>query len=160
MIYLGNVREMENDMMNYVIVRRPKNINFYRGERLWVPELSPSNELLIDFKSKTKQGRSEKDIFEKDYIPTFINEVATGIADNAPIKEKINKLYYDSFKRDIRLICFCVNEDHCHRSIIAGILKGAGAKVNCDSKYLKYYDMYLEERENIRKEREDEINLD
>ena len=59
-------------------------------------------------------------------------------------KDALNQLYVMSKTQNILLVCFCENEDLCHRSIIAGLLSGAGAEVQTSSghNYDKYWDMY------------------
>ena len=158
MIYLDNVRDMDEKRWNYVITRRPKNIDFNKEKRLWVPELSPSKELLDRYKIGLNNEKrknplfNENKYFEEFYVSDFINEIVTNIINNTKTKERLNELYKDSFNKEIRLICFCSDEKSCHRSIIGGILLGAGAKVYCDPSYKKYYDIYKEKREMIRQQ--------
>ena len=49
----------------------------------------------------------------------------------------------------VALCCFCKNECLCHRSILAGILKGMGAnvKTDFDVDYSCYYEMFLKHLE-------------
>ena len=56
----------------------------------------------------------------------------------------LDQLYRDSFTKDILLACFCADEALCHRSILAGLLAGVGADIDCGAGYLKYFGMLQE----------------
>ena len=62
-----------------------------------------------------------------------------------PAKEKLNELYKaDRAGKNIALVCFCLDEQLCHRSIVAGLLQGVGCHVNMRSNkdYSHYYNLF------------------
>lgn len=139
MIYIGNIRDVHPGEFDetHAIVRS------YKGQSDWIihtPELSPSWDLFSKFQELKKAGNWNQDAFVKIYTPQFLTEMQSEQAE-----KKLNELYYkDRDGKRIALVCFCPNEDMCHRSIIAGMLQGAGANVSLktpvDRSY--YYDLY------------------
>ena len=146
MLYLRSVLQVDPEMDSYYIVRNPGKTNFTHGNKYWIPELSPSKDLFMGWKS-THKGKSEEEDFRDNYVPKFLNE----LIDSQKAKDKLNELYKDSFRKDIQLVCFCTDEKTCHRSIIGGLLKGAGANIECFQSYSKYWDIYQKIKENRKK---------
>lgn len=71
-------------------------------------------------------------------MPAFLRQM---VADQEA-QRLLNQLYRSSFSKDILLACFCPNESLCHRSILASLLLGAGAQIDCKQEYARYYKMY------------------
>lgn len=86
-----------------------------------VPELSPSK-LFCWYRQMKEEGRWNEETFQKIYVPQFLKEMRG---------EKQQKLLNDlaQTKKHIALVCFCMEEEVCHRSIIGGMLQGAGVEV-------------------------------
>lgn len=99
-----------------------------------VTELSPSPNLFDYFKTMSKQGKWNQNTFDTVYVPQFLHELSTnpdGIA-------KLEQLCVDSYNKNICLLCFCLIEKCCHRSIVNGILFNMGADIQCAPMYQKY----------------------
>lgn len=146
MIMIGNIRDFRKGMCHatYAIVRSMKN----RSEwMMQMPELSPNQDLFHDYIGIWKpNGEWNKTTFDEKYAPRFLNQLA-----NDPMaRERLNELWRrDRAGETIGLACFCADETLCHRSIIAGLLQGAGADVRLASK--KDYSHYFEEFRSMEK---------
>lgn len=139
MIELKKIGEITENTINWYIVRRlgdePLPLVY-----LHVPDLSPSDELLDEYKALRDAENWNSYTFSTIYLPKFIKEMTAETA-----IEKLEYLVKASREKDIALFCFCKTESLCHRSIIGGILKGMGADIDCSDEYVKYYRMYQEE---------------
>lgn len=97
-----------------------------------------------------KQGIWNHDGFINVYVPRFLAEMRTNIA-----REYLNILYKRVMYEDktIALVCFCNDETECHRSILAGLMKGVGVDVvNENGKpvdYSQYSKMYCKKQKPI-----------
>jgi len=143
MIYLDsitNVNALEYDEV-WIIVRKLKESDLIEGSK-HIPELSPSTYLLERYIELREKGIWNKESFEKIYVPSFIREIRSRIG----VKEILNDLVYMSgIGQKICLVCYCEDEEICHRSIVSGILAGMGANIQSNSDYLRFYDMYINE---------------
>lgn len=110
------------------IVRSPDDTP--KEEKL-VQSMAPSIELFQKYREAFHAGRFDAEFFQKEYVPQFISELSK----NEDVKEMLDYLYREGNRRNIVLGCYCENETLCHRSIIAGILLGMGAKIQTDSEY-------------------------
>lgn len=105
-----------------------------------VADLSPSTELFISYLSAKNAGKFDQQWFQNHYVPTFLQQMKE--CKNS--RDLLNNLYKaDRAGKRIALLCFCQDEELCHRSILAGLLQG----VNCDvhgvhHDYSRYYDQY------------------
>ncbi len=108
-----------------------------------LPELAPSDELYSFYVQMKKSFKWTEKIFQEKYVPQYI----TDLVRNDKAMETLTALIMSN--KNIYLACFCENERFCHRSILAGILKGLGADVqSLDTdvgNYLKYYDIFKKE---------------
>lgn len=87
-------------------------------------------------------GKWRESSFRDIYLPQFLHE-ARFSQETASL---LNLMYEkDKAGKNIALACFCPDETLCHRSIIAGLLQGAGADVRTDTgnDYSRYYQLYL-----------------
>ena len=118
-------------------------VRFFKGNSEWikhVPQLSPSHRLWTTFHKLRISGKWNLDSFTRVYLPEFLGEMQEGTA-----RGKLNELYaMDRDGKRIALVCFCTDEELCHRSVIAGLLQGAGCKVVVPSgnDYSRYYELY------------------
>lgn len=117
------------------IVRSPDNPP--KEEKL-VQSLAPSIELFQKYREAFHAGRFDTEFFQKKYIPRFLKD----LAENQEARKDLEYLCEKSRTEDIALGCYCENEKLCHRSIIAGILKGMGAQIEAEQEYLMYYKLY------------------
>lgn len=124
----------------FMIVRSNRPINNPRITPL--PELAPSSALFFMYLKWKSEEVWNQDTFDEKYVPWFLKD----FVNNQESLNALNNIYYLSEVKNERicLMCYCTNESMCHRSIIAGLLQGAGAHVRLipDSKsdYSKYWD--------------------
>ena len=107
-----------------------------------VTALSPSLDLFFKYRNLVKSNNWSKKSFDEIYVPQFLKELKSG---NEKGFEFLNELYrLDKAGKKICLVCFCTEESMCHRSIVAGLLQGAGCNVRTEkgTDYSKYYAMY------------------
>ncbi len=145
MLHIDNIKNIDKHVCSeehWIIVRSLKNpiptpANNPNSIVKQVAALSPSRELFYWYLNEKKAGRWGKNAFETGYVPRFINEIQK----NRAAKALLTQLTIASDVHDITLYCFCPDETLCHRSIVAGILLGLGAKIDCDPSYKRYFDM-------------------
>lgn len=136
MLHLGRISDISRDYdENWLIVRSVKQVP---RNAVQVSALSPSTSLFYKYLDAKKAGRFDGAWFQSVYVPTFLREVIA----NQDARSLLNRLYAESRRKSILLACFCPNEALCHRSIVAGLLLGAGADIDCDPSYRKYFDLY------------------
>lgn len=97
-----------------------------------VPELSPSWGLFNMYLRLKEAGNWNEDTFRSMYVPQFLKEMK-GKAQ----QQLLNELF--SASKSIALVCFCEEEELCHRSIIGGMLQGAGLDVKGLHRDYGYY---------------------
>jgi len=119
-----------------------KNKEIFDDPKIYhVPELSPSSNLFFAYLALKKENKWNKESFDKNYVPEFIKGI-----NNENSREKLNLLWKKSKDKKILIICPCQDESLCHRSVVGGILSGAGAEVisltGNISDYLKYHNMF------------------
>lgn len=87
-------------------------------------------------------GKWRESSFRDIYVPQFLQE-ARHSQETANLLNLMWQKDHDG--ANIALACFCPDETLCHRSIIAGLLQGAGANIQTDTgnDYSHYYQMYL-----------------
>lgn len=121
---ISNIHKGEYDFV-YALVRYMRFSEWI----IHVPELSPSVELFTYFRQSKNNGTWGKDTFDNYYKPKFIDQI-----NNDPrALEKLNEIInLDKEGKSIALVCFCKDEDICHRSIIADMLKDNGVNVIMD----------------------------
>lgn len=97
-----------------------------------VPELSPSWSLFGKYQALKKAGQWNDETFRSVYVPQFLKEMKG--------KEQRKLLnYLTNTKKHICLVCFCQDECLCHRSIVGGMLQGAGIEVQGLYQDYSYY---------------------
>lgn len=97
-----------------------------------VPELSPSWALFKQYLRLREEGRWDENTFHRVYVPQFLKEMR-----GKKQQALLNELF--STTKRICLVCFCMEEELCHRSIIGGMLQGAGLEVKGLSRDYSYY---------------------
>lgn len=141
MIFVGNIREMRRGAFNstYAIMRFYKPAGTGWIEHL--PVLSPDTALFRTFRQLQSEGRWDGEAFQKVYVPRFLSQMAS----DPNAADALNDLFRRSKRGEsIGLCCTCIDENACHRSIIAGLLQGAGADVMLTSgkSFSAYFDQY------------------
>lgn len=134
MLKVGNISQLNEHQYdeNWLIVRKPDEIPAYVKH---VPRLSPSPELFRKYRETYHAGEFNQEFFEQVYAPQFLKE----LAEDEQAIEILDELVAASYEKDIFLACYCEDESMCHRSIIAGVLKGMGAKIETDYGYRTYF---------------------
>ena len=143
MIFIDNIGDVNVSDYDTVlaIVRKlkdnPKNLQ-------QVQDLSPTIELLNRYIALKENNNWNICAFNKVYVSVFLEQVSQ--SQNA--RKWLNDIYQmDALGQKVCLVCHCKKEELCHRSIIAGILKGLGANVISKNDYSRYYKMYKKLRE-------------
>lgn len=107
-----------------------------------IDDLSPSKELFYLYLKKKKNFNWNERSFFSEYAPRFTKE----LIENEEAKFRLNQLWsLDRAGKTVLIVCSCAEEKLCHRSILAGILYGAGCNVITDNPvkdYLRFYDDY------------------
>lgn len=138
MITIGSFKEINNTYDEaWLIVRSLKAMPKCNVPVFHVPQLSPSWDLFKDYLSWSKLNLWNKQCFMEHYVPRFLEEMKTQEA-----RDILNSLYFKARDKNILLVCFCPNEELCHRSIVFGLLQGVGAETNGSNDYRHYYSMY------------------
>ena len=150
MVVIGNMKNARGLISKYrvdevwCIVRSLKTMPYY-GNNIpvfHVPDLSPSEELFHDYLHWRDYGMWGETKFIKEYVPRFLNEMH-----NVPNRKALSALWFAQRKKNILLLCFCDEENTCHRSIIAGLLQGVyfheeKVMVVAERDYSEYYTQY------------------
>lgn len=117
-----------------------------RSPHLWmeqVPALAPSPDLFHKYLDLRKEGHWNRETFEEVYVPQFLRELKA----NSKAAQWLNRLYLmDRHGKNIALTCYCTDETLCHRSILAGLLAGAGCTcwLEKHEPEIRYFNMYKE----------------
>lgn len=140
MVTLANISEMDRNLPNqFLIVRSAKTISPWM---VHVPELSPTKELFFRYLDMKKNGRWDRTAFEEFYVPWFLRDIKANVGGS---RDVLNNVCLRAGKgEDFTFGCMCTEESMCHRSIIGGLLLGAGCSVLTkeEKDYARYYDMY------------------
>lgn len=117
----------------YLIVRSIESLkrsqNSILNSAIQVSDLAPSKSLFYRYLDWSKAGVWDKNKFETEYKPTFLNELNS----NQNAKFWLDKIAADDkARKKIALLCFCQDEDLCHRTIVGEILKQKGCNVVFD----------------------------
>lgn len=140
MIYITDFTDQEIRKLSYqerfAIVRSYKHPSALFKH---LPVLAPSTELFYRCQELKQERNWNQETFEQIYVPNYLKQMHG--------KEEIatlDILCEKSLHENIILACFCHDESHCHRSILTGLLQGAGIDVHTKQKtdYRKYWELY------------------
>ena len=107
-----------------------------------VEDLAPSRDLFLKYLELKKNNKWNADAFKNIYLPQFLYEIKANSKVTSPL---LNELWRkDKEGKNIALLCFCDDEELCHRSIVAGLLQGVGCTVSAKADYSRYYEAYKE----------------
>lgn len=138
MIKIGRIYDIDKHCGEiWLIVRSPDEIPTNVKH---IPLFAPSQELFQKYRVAFHNGTFDKTFFDNIYVPQFIKE----LIENKAAANMLNELKCKSFTHNYCLCCYCKDETLCHRSIIAGILFGMGAKIETKKEYIKYFNMFME----------------
>ena len=133
-----SLRNVPQGTTIWAIVRSLKH---QKPGMIQVKDLSPSKELFHKYLSLKAVGRWNEATFKEIYVPRFLYEIRS----NKKAIDLLNEIYkIDKAGGDIALVCFCHEEDKCHRSIIAGLLQAVGCNVKTltGNDYAAYHEMF------------------
>lgn len=140
---LDNIQHVEADEV-WIVMRSIRNLPpgiLHDPKTRICQELSPSLKLLNWTLQQKKMFAFTQEVFDKKYVPQFLEEMRTIEAKNV-----LNQLYVENKTKRIALVCSCKTERICHRSILAGLFIGAGCEVTNEfGQDLKKYEKYWEE---------------
>ena len=134
---ISNVKPDEFDEV-WAIVRSMKQPSSWIKQ---VTALSPEKSIFWHYLDLKKAGNWNENTFATDYVPAFISQ----LHNDPEAINMLNTLYQlDKAGKNICLVCFCMDETMCHRSIIAGLLQAVGCNVVTETgnDYRKYYDLF------------------
>ena len=122
-VRLGSAREEDEGLRLGTVRRPPRGVrkedlarrDFYD---VWVPELSPSQELV------SAALRAETEAEWARFVRGYRKEMATPAA-----RHLIELLAVLSRQTNLAVGCYCEDENRCHRSILAQLLRHAGADI-------------------------------
>lgn len=142
MIFLENSKLVKMEDYDEIWIITRNYVAMPKGAS-WIPDLAPSKELFLQYCEWKKKKKWNKDTFQNEYVPIFLQEMYKQTA-----KDKLNELFQKD-KKGIRvaICCPCDSEGICHRSIVGGLLKGVGCEVYCKEEYRTYYQMYIQKKE-------------
>lgn len=131
MIKIGYVQALHRYSFDraYVVMRSPKNLSrpINGKDIIWLPELSPKKELFSDYLDWRRSGEWNEERFVSDYVPRFIKQLTEEEGQKA-----LNQIMQESDSGlTIYLLCSCLDEKTCHRSILAGYFQMAGCQTEC-----------------------------
>lgn len=150
MIITSSVNDLKMVLQRYhvdevwAIVRSYKSpINIPGIPVYHVPQLSPSRELFGTYCQMKKAGTWNDEAFFKVYVPKFLSEMLEPSA-----RDKLNLLWKKHNEgKTVVIVCYCVKDYLCHRSIVGGLLQGAGVTVfdafGVSTNYGGYYNDYM-----------------
>lgn len=138
MIYIDNIHnQFSPDTIVWAIIRSNKNIPC--GIQ-WIPDLAPSWDLFNRYIAWRSKKQWNTKCFIEEYVPQYLKELK--YSDKAiQAIERLKML--TSMGRSVALVCFCQDQNLCHRSILAGVLQGMGFAVDAPD-YSKYYQLLMQ----------------
>lgn len=140
MIYVCNFKDPKIRQSiwdtKYAIVRSYKNTS---TAFIQLSILSPSTELFYRYRQLKAQNNWNERTFQEEYVPAFLKQMCGKEERNA-----LNTIYKESKTKNIIAACFCDEEYLCHRSVVIGLLQGAGANIKTQENkdYSHYYRAY------------------
>jgi uncharacterized protein YeaO (DUF488 family) len=124
-VRLGTPRHAGEGVRIGTVRRPPRGVrkadyaarNFYD---VWLPELAPSSEVVSDAMSGDWTEKRWQ-----QFVRTYRREMLQPQAQHL-----IATLAALSHQANFSLGCYCVDADHCHRSVLRQLLREAGAEVD------------------------------
>ncbi len=123
-VRLGSARQFEEGLRIGTVRRPPRGVrkqdyaarNYFD---VWLPELAPSAPLVSWALSQPFTA-----VRWANYVRRYKSEMS-----KPATKRLIGLLAALSARTDFSVGCYCVDESHCHRSILKELLIGQGAQV-------------------------------
>lgn len=144
MLYVGQLKHFNPEQFDrsYAIVRSAK---YLPPNVQQLACLSPSWDLFLKYREHVQEGTWGMQAFMLEYVPQFLSK----LLQNSQAIHMLNQLA--KAEDNIMLACYCAEEELCHRSIIAGLLQGAGCDVRTSSgaDFSVYYKIYKNLKERL-----------
>ena len=121
MLHTGTFKDIDPNKYDeiWLIVRSLRRMpDNPKGNIKHVPTLSPSLNLFYEYNNLRNRGCWNANAFETGYKPKFLQEMK-GYSQQNMLKELAQK----SKTKDILIVCFCENENMCHRSLVAKLVR-------------------------------------
>ncbi len=133
MLRFVNLKEQypTENTKTWIVMRNPENIKtlINKNEHFWIPELAPS-EAFYSYCMKVKNaGNWTKEFFNEVYVPRYIAELRNN---SAAMKYLA---FLNATESNINIGCTCMNEQMCHRSILAGIMMHCRPDIEVERAY-------------------------
>ena len=151
MIITGSFADLNNDYNEIYILNRDLSLfnkHVVVNDTSYINhclDLCPSKELNDYILDLSKNNNFTEKVYFSEIVPTYLSEIKK--SKNA--KKQLNILYNKAKKQNILLFCYCENEPYCIRSVVAGLLYGAGSNIYSTqygniikNEYFKYYNLY------------------
>lgn len=149
MITIGSMKDLKRNTYDEIwfIIRSTdwmNNESIFKNKNVFhVPALSPTKDLFHWYLNLKKNNKWTPHMFDTQYVPRFLKRLAY----SKEAHRELNLLWFKSkHGKNILLVCPCPDESMCHRSIIGGMLLGAGVNVvstTCDiNNYERFYNLY------------------
>lgn len=145
MISFGTFADMEYSKYDqiWMIVNKLKTMPNARNV-FWHPELGPSHELFAKVQRWKKNKEWDQNKFDSEYVSQFLWE----LKQNRTAIKSLKTLCKSGIDGNILVVCYCSDENFCHRRIIKGLTQGAYRSHGLESNVLgdndsQYYDQYL-----------------
>ena len=143
MIKVTSIRHIKDEPCDeiWLIVRSLKH---QVKDARQVKVLSTSSELFSKYLQLKNAGEWSEKTFKDVYVPMFLAQMREKGA-----RDALNYLHrQDKAGKTVCLACFCPDERLCHRSIVAGLLRGCGCNVRTDTgeSFAEYFAQFQNEQ--------------
>ena len=141
---IRNVSEGQFDKACAIVRRLGKQPRWTQQIRA----LSPSDDLLDWYLRTKRAGRWSERAFKSAYVPRFLKEMT----ERKEASDALDALFQAQKNGEtIAILCFCPDEEICHRSIVACLPQGMSANAETDKKkdYRKCHAEYVEMKQKM-----------
>lgn len=108
-----------------------------------VPELAPSLKTFRMYQGLQEKGAWNKETFYRFYVPLYLKDLCRPNS-HARLMHLVDCMKAGG---NVELLCYCYDEELCHRSIVGGIIQGMGFPVVAKDDYSKFYNLWRQMRE-------------
>ena len=122
MLHTGTFRDIDLERYDeiWLCVRSLKNRpNDPTGVKIkYIPALSPSSRLFGDVQRWKRSSAWNQDKFDTEFAPRFKKEMTQ------PAPQRwLNELAETCKTKEVLIVCYCQDENMCHRTLVAGMIR-------------------------------------